>query len=141
MDFLLPTIPVAVLMIYSIMTRCKKNSVLTPTMHGGVLAGISNGEDLIMRIAIKPPSSIGKKQTTVDIYGKPAEFEIKGRHDPCICPRIVPVAEAMVALVLIDHILMQERISSDRDLDHLRRKVDTIDTQFLLLYAPATESD
>lgn len=108
----------------------------THTNHaGGVLGGISNGEDLVMRIAVKPPSSIGKKQTTIDFSGKPVELEMKGRHDPCICPRIVPVAEAMVALVLIDHILLQERISEFTDLDHIRSKVDTIDTQFLLLYA------
>ncbi len=108
----------------------------THTNHaGGVLGGISNGEDLVMRIAVKPPSSIGIKQTTVDFSGKPVELEIKGRHDPCICPRIVPVAEAMVALVLIDHILLQERISEFTDLEHVRSKVDTIDTQILLLYA------
>ncbi|OGB64715.1 MAG: chorismate synthase [Caldithrix sp. RBG_13_44_9] len=102
---------------------------------GGILGGISNGEDLVMRIAVKPPSSISKKQNTVDFSGKPAELEIKGRHDPCICPRVVPVAEAMVALVLIDHLLMQERISSLNDLENIRNKVDTIDTQIMLLYA------
>ena len=102
---------------------------------GGILGGISNGEDLVMRIAVKPPSSISKKQNTVDLSGSPAELEIKGRHDPCICPRVVPVAEAMVALVLIDHLLLQERISSQKELEDVRHKVDTIDTQILLLYA------
>jgi chorismate synthase len=102
---------------------------------GGILGGISNGEDLVMRIAVKPPSSISKKQRTVDLSGKPVELDIKGRHDPCICPRVVPVAEAMVALVLIDHLLMQERISAQTDLDIIRNKVDTIDSQIMLLYA------
>jgi chorismate synthase len=102
---------------------------------GGILGGISNGEDLVMRIAVKPPSSISKGQNTVDLSGQPAELEIKGRHDPCICPRVVPVAEAMVALVLIDHLLMQERISSQDALEDVRNKIDTIDTQIMLLYA------
>jgi len=102
---------------------------------GGILGGISNGEELVMRIAVKPPSSIGKRQKSVDIEGLPIEFEIAGRHDPCIVPRIVPVAEAMVALVLIDHILMQERISENDSLSVLREKINTIDTQLLLLFA------
>ncbi|MCC6711907.1 MAG: chorismate synthase, partial [Candidatus Dadabacteria bacterium] len=68
--------------------------------------GITNGADLIVRIAIKPTSSISKVQKTVDKWGNPKELVVKGRHDPCLCPRAVPIAEAMVNLVLADHLLM-----------------------------------
>lgn len=73
---------------------------------GGLLGGITNGEDLVVRIAIKPTSSISRVQHTVDKYGNPVELKVKGRHDPCLCPRAVPIAEAMVNLVLVDHLLM-----------------------------------
>lgn len=75
---------------------------------GGILGGISTGMDIVCRIAVKPTPSIGKKQRTVDLVaGRGADIEIKGRHDPAIPPRIVPVAEAMVAIVLADHLLRQ----------------------------------
>lgn len=107
--------------------------VRTRTNHsGGVLGGISNGQDLVMRIAVKPPSSIGKKQKTINLKGEKVEFQVGGRHDPCICPRIVPVAEAMVALVLLDHLLMQQRIS---DVGETDSKIRMIDAQLLLLLA------
>jgi chorismate synthase len=73
---------------------------------GGILGGITNGENVVVRIAIKPTSSIPKAQHTVDKFGKQAELVVKGRHDPCLCPRAVPIAEAMVNLVLVDHLLM-----------------------------------
>ncbi len=69
---------------------------------GGIIGGITTGEDIIFRIAVKPTSSISKKQATVNIAGKEQSIKTEGRHDPCICPRIVPVVEAMTALVLID---------------------------------------
>ncbi|MHC1610935.1 MAG: chorismate synthase [Candidatus Methanospirareceae archaeon] len=73
---------------------------------GGILGGISTGEPIICRIAVKPTPSISKPQRSVDVEKmEDVEIRIKGRHDPCICPRIVPVAEAMVALVLVDHLL------------------------------------
>jgi chorismate synthase len=72
---------------------------------GGILGGISTGEDIILRLAVKPTSSIPKEQETVDISGKETKIKIEGRHDPCICPRLVPVAEAMTAIVLCDQIL------------------------------------
>ncbi|MFO7618216.1 MAG: chorismate synthase [Thermoplasmata archaeon] len=73
---------------------------------GGILGGISNGMPIICRIAVKATSSIGIEQDTVDLETmKPAKITVKGRHDPCICPRIVPVAEAMVAITLLDHLL------------------------------------
>jgi chorismate synthase len=73
---------------------------------GGILGGISTGAPIICRIAVKPTPSISRKQRTVDLSAnRPDEIEIKGRHDPAIPPRIVPVAEAMMALVLADHLL------------------------------------
>lgn len=114
----------------------RRQKVATRTNNaGGVLGGISNGEELVLRIAVKPPSSIRKPQNTIDQSGDPVKLEIGGRHDPCICPRIVPVAEAMVALVLADHLLLQERISEVGELDLLREQIDTIDTHLLLLLA------
>lgn len=73
---------------------------------GGILGGISSGETIVCRIAVKPTPSIAKRQRTVDLLsGEKSEIEIQGRHDPAIPPRIVPVAEAMVAIVLADHLL------------------------------------
>jgi chorismate synthase len=73
---------------------------------GGILGGISTGAPIVCRIAVKPTPSISRPQRTVDLSrGEAVEIEIKGRHDPVIPPRIVPVAEAMVALVLADHLL------------------------------------
>jgi chorismate synthase len=77
---------------------------------GGILGGISTGEEIICRIAVKPTASIAAEQRTVDLEGRATTIQIKGRHDPCICPRIVPVAEAMTALVLVDHLLRQRAI-------------------------------
>jgi len=75
---------------------------------GGVQGGISNGENLIIRTAFKPTSTIGKPQETVTSQGEPTELAAKGRHDPCVLPRAVPMVEAMTALVLCDH-LMRDR--------------------------------
>ena len=76
------------------------------TNHGGgITGGISNGEDIVLRIAVKPTPSISKEQCTLDVSLDEKKIKIEGRHDPCICPRIVPVAEAMVALVLVDQML------------------------------------
>ncbi|MBI3329782.1 MAG: chorismate synthase [Nitrospinae bacterium] len=81
----------------------------TRTNHaGGMLGGISNGEDIVVRLAVKPPSSISKSQRSVTKSGTAVDLEVQGRHDPCLCPRAVPVAEAMVALVLADHWLRSQ---------------------------------
>ena len=81
----------------------------TSNHAGGILGGISTGQDIVVRIAVKPTPSIAKAQKTRDIHGKEAEIRVGGRHDPCIVPRILPVAEAMLALVLIDAVLEQEK--------------------------------
>ncbi|HUR52522.1 MAG TPA: chorismate synthase [Gemmataceae bacterium] len=73
--------------------------------HGGMLGGISSGEPVVCRVAIKPTSSIPRAQRTVTRGGEPTEILVKGRHDPCLLPRFVPMGEAMVALVLVDHLL------------------------------------
>ena len=74
---------------------------------GGILGGISNGELLVVRTPFKHTSSISRPQATVDKDGNQVELSVKGRHDPCIVPRLVPVAEAMVCLVLADFLLIQ----------------------------------
>ncbi len=81
---------------------------------GGVLGGISTGMPLVCRISVKPTPSISKRQRTVDMSGmKDADISVRGRHDPSIVPRIVPVAEAMVALVIADHMILSGRIYPD----------------------------
>lgn len=75
---------------------------------GGVQGGISNGEPVIFRIAIKPVATIGQTQSTANLNGHPVKLEAKGRHDPCVLPRAVPIVEAMAALVLADAALQQE---------------------------------
>ncbi|MCK9580223.1 MAG: chorismate synthase, partial [Methanoregula sp.] len=74
---------------------------------GGILGGISSGQDIIVRIAVKPTPSIAKTQKTRNIHGNVVDISVGGRHDPCIAPRIVPVAEAMLAVVLMDAVLEQ----------------------------------
>jgi chorismate synthase len=77
---------------------------------GGILAGISTGQDIVIRVACKPIPSIARAQQTVDVHGKPVTLSVKGRHDVSVIPRIVPVCEAMVNLVLADHWLRQRAV-------------------------------
>jgi chorismate synthase len=85
----------------------KNERVMTLSNNsGGIQGGISNGMPIIVRAAIKPTSSIALKQKSIDLSTmKDAKIEIKGRHDPCIVPRVLPVCESMVAIVLCDHLL------------------------------------
>ena len=71
--------------------------------HGGMLGGISSGAPIVCRVAVKPTSSLPRPQRTVTRTGTPTEIATRGRHDPCLLPRFVPMGEAMVALVLVDH--------------------------------------
>lgn len=73
---------------------------------GGILGGISTGQDVVVRFAVKPTSSILTTRQTITKSGAPAEIITKGRHDPCVGIRAVPVAEAMMACVLLDHLLL-----------------------------------
>jgi chorismate synthase len=79
----------------------------TSNRHGGMLGGISSGLPIVLRCAVKPTSSLPQDQPTVDTQGNPTTINTKGRHDPCLLPRFVPMAEAMMAIVLADHCLRQ----------------------------------
>ncbi len=79
----------------------------TTNRSGGIQGGISNGEDVVIRVAFKPTATILRPQKTVDIHGQETELMGKGRHDPCVLPRAVPIVEAMAALVLVDHWMRQ----------------------------------
>ncbi len=84
----------------------------TQTNHaGGVLGGISSGEDIYFRVAFKSVSTISKLQKTLDVDYNEVELEAQGRHDPCVLPRAVPVVDAMAALVIIDHYLRHRAYS------------------------------
>lgn len=78
---------------------------------GGVQGGISNGEDIVFRVAFKPTATIARKQETVSASGEETTLAARGRHDPCVLPRAVPVVEAMAALVLCDHALRQRAVN------------------------------
>jgi len=87
----------------------KGKKITTRTNNaGGILGGISNGANIVLRMVVKPTSSINREQDTVTRQGKAAKIRVEGRHDPCICPRAVPIAEAMAALTLADHYLRQK---------------------------------
>ena len=75
---------------------------------GGVQGGITNGEPIVFRVAFKPPATIGQAQATADFDGQPVTLEARGRHDPCVVPRAVPIVESMAALVLADLALIQK---------------------------------
>lgn len=102
---------------------------------GGVQGGISNGENIVLRIAFKPTATISRNQKTVGRAGVDMELRARGRHDPCVVPRAVPMVEAMVALVLADHLLQhfaqcellprQDSISPDTSIAHQFKRKDS----------------
>lgn len=86
----------------------REGRVRTLTNHsGGIQGGISNGENILLRVAFKPTATIMKEQQTVTVTGEEVTYKARGRHDPCVLPRAVAAVEAMVALVLADHLLRQ----------------------------------
>jgi len=89
-----------------------------------VQGGISNGETIYFRVGFKPTATIGKKQRTVTKSKKATELAARGRHDPCVLPRAVPMVEAMCALVLVDHALRQQAIRLAPALSHSRNTAD-----------------
>lgn len=100
------------------MTGTQHNDQMTPDGYlsnnaGGILGGISSGQEILVRLAVKPTPSVRTPQQTIDTRGCAREISVQGRHDPCIAVRIVPVAEAMMALVLMDAFLEQRKITPD----------------------------
>lgn len=99
----------------SVMLGSENNDPITPqgfdsNNAGGILAGISNGDDIVVRVAVKPIPSIEIEQNTIDVAGNPRTVSVKGRHDIAAIPRINVVCEAMATLVLADHLLRQRAI-------------------------------
>lgn len=85
----------------------KKRLATKTNNSGGIQGGISNGADIYFRVAFKPPATIGQAQTTATYDFEEGTLEAKGRHDPCVVPRAVPIIEAMAALVIMDALLAQ----------------------------------
>jgi chorismate synthase len=97
------------------LTGSQNNDPLTPTgfasnRAGGILAGISNGDAIVARVAVKPIPSIALEQQSIDLNGEAVTIKIGGRHDISAIPRIIPVCEAMVCLTLADHLLRQQAV-------------------------------
>jgi chorismate synthase len=89
----------------------RQGRIVTETnRHGGMLGGISSGMPIVLRCAVKPTSSLPREQRTVTRAGEPTTIATRGRHDPCLLPRFIPMAEAMVAITLADHALRQAAI-------------------------------
>ena len=90
----------------------ENGQITTQTNHsGGIQGGISNGQDIYFRVAFKPVATILQEQATVDLEGNTTTLKAKGRHDPCVLPRAVPVVEAMAAMVILDQILLKNSAS------------------------------
>ena len=87
------------------------NSITTKTNHsGGIQGGLSNGQDIYFRVAFKPVATLLMEQDTVDLEGNATKLTARGRHDPCVLPRAVPVVEAMAAMVILDNYLLNKTI-------------------------------
>ena len=89
----------------------KDGAIRTLSNHsGGIQGGISNGNDIIFRVAFKPVATLLREQPTVDVEGRKTMLEVKGRHDPCVLPRAVPVVEAMAAMTILDFYLLNKTV-------------------------------
>ncbi|MBI1802858.1 MAG: chorismate synthase [Ignavibacteriae bacterium] len=119
----------------------KTGKIHTKTNYaGGILGGISNGEDIVVRVVVKPPSSIPKAQHTVDVKGRARTIKVEGRHDPCLCPRAVPVVESMIALVIADHLMRQQMLKNNGNpLSRLRKEIDFTDDMIMMLLSERQE--
>ena len=92
-----------------IFVRNEDGEIATLTNYsGGIQGGISNGQDIYFRVAFKPVATVLMEQPTVDIHGNPTILKAKGRHDPCVLPRAVPIVEAMTAMTLLDYYLLNK---------------------------------
>ena len=95
--------------------RNQDGKVTTATNHsGGIQGGISNGQDIYFRVAFKPVATILREQETIDLEGNPTIFTAKGRHDPCVLPRAVPVVEAMAAMTILDFFLLKNNFIGNK---------------------------
>ncbi|RLC56862.1 MAG: hypothetical protein DRH89_04730, partial [Candidatus Cloacimonadota bacterium] len=112
--------------------QMNKNGFIT-NHNGGILGGISTGDEVIFRFVVKPTPSINIIQKTITKDNKEVEFKSYGRHDTCIIPRIIPVAETMIKLVLADTLSFQKLISNDKlELADYREAIDKIDEDILI---------
>ena len=88
--------------------KIEKKKKFKSNNAGGILGGISSGQEIIVSFAVKPTSSILKSRKTINKFGKNTSISVKGRHDPCVGIRAVPVGEAMLSCVLLDHYLLHK---------------------------------
>lgn len=98
------------------MPTADNNLVRTRTNHsGGIQGGISNGQDIFFRVAFKPVATLLQEQPTIDLDGKAATLKARGRHDPCVLPRAVPIVEAMAAMVILDAFLAHKTVKLSKN--------------------------
>jgi len=102
--------------INDVFDEMRAGKIRTSTNYsGGIQGGISNGEEIYFRVAFKPTATIAREQKTVSAAREQTKLAARGRHDPCVLPRAVPMVEAMAALVLCDHALRQRAVSSSNE--------------------------
>ncbi|MDD2422855.1 MAG: chorismate synthase, partial [Candidatus Cloacimonetes bacterium] len=107
---------------------------LASNHHGGIVGGVSNGQDLVFELIIRPISSISIPQEGMDKAGNPRQISIQGRHDVCHLPRLIPVVEAMLQICLADAIQYQRLVLGlDADLPSFRESLDKVDEELLTL--------
>ena len=95
--------------VMDVFERRPDGSIGTATNHsGGIQGGISNGEDIVMRIAFKPVPTLMREMPSVDLEGNPVRLQPRGRHDACVLPRALPIVESMAALVILDNYLIKK---------------------------------